>query len=413
MRIGFIGLGKLGLPCALAIEQKGHDVLGYDIDPSRMQKESINYREQGPDGEPSIAPLLQKSSLRFGTLREVVKHSEIIFIAVQTPHEEQYEGITRLPEERVDFNYDYLVESVREVSEAVAELNEDRVVVVISTVLPGTIKERILPIINPHVKLCYNPFFIAMGTTMRDFLNPEFVLFGVIDENAAHIAEQFYRTLHKAPFYPTTLENAELIKVSYNAFIGLKIVYANLLMEICHKMGATMDVDAVTNALRLATDRLISPKYLSAGMGDGGGCHPRDNIALSWLSRKLNLSYDFFDSLMRARERQTEWLAELMLEHELPKVILGKAFKPETNITTGSPAILLKNTLIERGVEVTMYDPYIDGPLPSFEASVFLIGTKHPQFQDFLFPKGSVVIDPWRYVPQQQGIRVIKVGAPD
>ena len=100
----------------------------------------------------------------------------------------------------------------------------------------------------------------------------------------------------------------------------MKIVYANVMMEICHKLAGTMNVDAVTDAMKLATNRLVSPKYLSAGMGDGGGCHPRDNIAMSWLARKLDLSYDFFDSLMSAREKQTEWLGELMLKYKkLPK----------------------------------------------------------------------------------------------
>lgn len=412
MKVGFIGLGKLGLPCAVAIAGKGHDVMGYDVDPKRMQKEHVPYRETGSDGVSPFHPVLKKSSVRFGSLHEVVKHAEdIIFVAIQTPHEEKFEGVCRLPDERIDFNYDYLVEGISKLSDAIAEIGEDRTVVIISTVLPGTINKRILPMVNKHVKLCYNPFFIAMGTTMRDFLNPEFVLFGVIDDKAAIVAEKFYASIHNQPFYRTTPENAELIKVSYNTFIGMKIVYANLLMEICHKIGGTMDVDAVTDALKIATDRLISPKYMTAGMGDGGGCHPRDNIALSWLSRELDLSYDFFESLMLAREKQTEWLAKLMLEHKrLPKVILGKAFKPETNIIVGSPAILLKNILEEMGTEVISYDPHVDTKKPAFKKSVFLIGTRHPEFADFKFPKGSVVIDPWRYMPDQRGVTVIRVG---
>lgn len=412
MKIGFVGLGKLGLPCAVAIDKKGHDVMGFDLDPSRMQKDSINYRETAADGKSPFEPLLKKSRLKFGTLDEIVKHSEIIFVAIQTPHEEKYEGTTRIPVDRVDFNYNHLVSGIGAVAQAIEKLGKDRVVVIISTVLPGTIKREIFPLLNKHVKLCYNPFFIAMGTTMRDFLNPEFVLFGVVDAKAAKLAEKFYRSLHKRPFYQTTVENAELIKVAYNTFIGMKIVFVNTLMEICHKIGGTMDVDAVTDAIKMANERLISPKYLTAGMGDGGGCHPRDNIAMSWLAQKLDLSYDFFDSLMTAREEQTEWLAELMLEHDLPKVILGKAFKPGTNIVTGSPSILLKNLLEEKGEKVSMYDPYVDGKQPHWEKSVFFIGTMHPQFTKIKFPSGSVVIDPWRFIPKKKNISVIYVGAP-
>lgn len=414
MRVGFIGLGKLGMPCALAVSLKGHEVMGHDIDPSRMQKETINYREQGPNGEPTILPLLQGSALRFGSLAEVVRHSEILFVAVQTPHDKLYEGVTRIPDKREDFNYEHLVDALGKVSREVEKIGEKRVVIIISTVLPGTIRSRILPVTSALVELCYNPFFIAMGTTMKDFLNPEFVLFGVVSDHAAKKAQEFYSTLHQRPFYRTTLDNAEAIKVFYNTFIGMKIAFANTVMEICHRLGGEMNVDAVMGGLKLATSRLISDKYLTGGMGDGGGCHPRDNIALSWLSEKLGNSFNFFDFIMKAREEQTEWLVELMEEHGkgLPMVILGKAFKPETNITVGSPAILAEALLRERGHLVSMWDPHVDGPQPDFPASTFLIGTKHPEFSAFPFPEGSVVIDPHRYITPRSGVMVVPVGAP-
>ena len=262
MKIGFLGLGKLGLPCALAADLKGHEVTGYDINPRVMQKEHVPYQEQGPNGEPSIEPILRASKLAFaGDLDELVARSELIFVPIQTPHEDRYEGATRLPENRKDFNYRWLVRGIRQLSEAIARRGEDRIVIVISTVLPGTLGKHIIPIINDHVKLCYNPFFIAMGTTMRDFLNPEFVLLGVRDEAAAVTVESFYKTMVAAPFYRTTILNAETIKVAYNTFITMKIVFANTFMEICHRIPGT-DVDAVTDALKLASERIISPRYM-------------------------------------------------------------------------------------------------------------------------------------------------------
>ncbi len=409
MNVGMIGLGKLGLPVALAMDLRGHRVMGYDANAAVMQKERCSYREQGPNGEPSVEPLLRKSGLLFGSLADVVRHAEIIFVAVQTPHAERYEGITALPHERVDFDYTFLMKAIANLSQEIARTKKEIVVVVISTVLPGTIRGKLVPLINRRMKLCYNPSFIAMGTAMHDFLHSEFVLFGVWDRGAAEKAEQFYRTIHDRPFYKTTIENAELIKVAYNTFIGLKIVYVNTLMEICHKTPGT-NVDAVTDALRLATDRLIRPRYLTAGMGDGGGCHPRDNIALSWLAKELSLSFDLFESVMIARERQAGWLTDLMCAYRLPKVILGKSFKPESTIQLGSPSLLCKHLLETKGHEVTMYDPYIDPVCPKFSPSVFLIGTKHQNFLRFRFPKGSVVIDPWRYIPQRDGIVVVHVG---
>ena len=419
-RVGLVGLGKLGVPVALAMSLRGHDVMGYDVDESKMQKARFPHRERGPNGEPSIEPLLQQSALRFGSLREVVDHAEIIFVAVQTPHDPLYEGVTRLPAERVDFDYTFLRQAIENLSAAIAAGGREKIIVVISTVLPGTIRREILPRISPLVKLCYNPFFIAMGTTIDDFVDPEFVLFGVRDEDAAQQAERFYRTLHEKPFYRTTIENAELIKVTYNTFISMKIAYANAIMEICHKVPGC-DVDDVTAGLSLATERLLSPKYMRGGMGDGGGCHPRDNIALSWLARELDLSYDWFENLMVCRERQTDWLVDLVEEHHRRRGyphrfvgIYGRAFKRGTNLTIGSPATLLANILKERGYDVGMYDPHIDqGACPFERAGVYFVATDHAEFAapEFVFPADSVIIDPWRYVPDRPGVEVVHVGA--
>ena len=232
------------------------------------------------------------------------------------------------------------------------------------------------------------------------------------------------------PFYDTTIENAELIKVVYNTFIGTKLAFVNTIMEMCHHLPNT-NVDDVMNALKMCDDRIISDKYLSGGMGDGGGCHPRDNIALSWLSDKLGLSFNWFDNIMKQREVQTDWLADLIEETSFkykgcadgyPILILGKSFKPETNITTGSPSILLKNLLEERGHKILMWDPYVDGPenskgwrgqtlgIINQEPMIYFIGTKHPEFTSYLYNQGSIIIDPWRYIPEQENCEVIRIG---
>jgi UDPglucose 6-dehydrogenase len=391
----------------MAIEQEGgYKVCGYDPDP-RVEETLLT--RQLPYKEHLAQDYLDETNITlYDSIKLVVQNSDIIFVPIQTPHLPLYEGDVRIPESRVDFDYSFLKTGIEEISKCILEEKKEKVVIIISTVLPGTVERELKPLLNQYVKLCYNPFFIAMGTCIPDFLNSEFILFGVDDSVAAGIAENFYKTITKSPFYKTTVKNAELVKVAYNTFIGMKIVFANVLMEICHKTGA--DVDAVTNALKLANRRIISGNYFSGGMGDGGGCHPRDNIALSWLAKKLNLSYDWFEGVMVARENQTEWLATLMEQYDLPKVILGKAFKPETNLTLGSPSVLLKNILVEKGYTVTIFDPFVDGVVPKFEKSVFLVGTKHECFKDYEFPVGSVVIDPWRYIPDKAGITIIRVG---
>jgi len=415
MNIGFVGLGKLGLPCALAIEGKGHTIYGTDTNQDVIKNivfKQIPYKEEGAQ-----KALTNAEHLYLSELPAIVEKSDIIFVPIQTPHQPEYEGCVRIPDDRIDFDYTWLKAGVKELSDEIGKQGVDKIVVIISTVLPGTIEREIKPLLSDHVKLCYNPFFIAMGTCMQDFLHPEFILMGVDDEYAAQKTTEFYATITDAPVQQMSIASAELAKVAYNTYIGQKIVFINAMMEICHKTGA--NVDDITRAIRSANKRIISPAYLEGGMGDGGGCHPRDNIALSWLARKLNLSYDLFESVMECREKQTEWIASMAFDEasarELPIVILGKSFKPESNIETGSPAHLLRNIITEIDPnQPKMWDPHIDGLELSreimFTPAVFVIATKHKYFGSLGFPTGSVVIDPWRYIQDQDGVDVIRLG---
>jgi len=277
MNIGIVGLGKLGFPVALAIESKGHAIRGWDASPD--VQESVRGR-RFPHPEDGLDELLERSQLELAPVGELVESAEIVFVAVQTPHEQSLEGSSRLPDYRRDFDYSFLVDAVGSVAQAAAAQKKHLTLAVISTVLPGTMEREIKPLLSDNVELAYNPFFTAMGSTARDFLEPEFVLIGA-DQPASGDAPlpRLYRSLHDRPLFETDIKTAELIKVAYNTFIGQKIVFANAMMEICHKVGA--DVDDLSAALGLAGDRIISPRYLSGGMGDGGPCHPRDNIALS------------------------------------------------------------------------------------------------------------------------------------
>jgi UDPglucose 6-dehydrogenase len=434
--IGFVGLGKLGLPVALAVESKGHKVVGYDINPlvkSYVSDRKIPYKEEGAQ------PLLDKTNLNVTTLTEVVDQSDIIFVPIQTPHDPAYEGVTRIPDKRVDFDYTWLKTGLLQLDTECERQNVTKTVVIISTVLPGTL-EPIIAGMSEHCRVCYNPFFIAMGTTIRDFTNPEFVLLGQSNPVAELELKMFYSTIHDRPVHSVGIPEAELTKVAYNTFISTKLSFVNTLMEICHKTG--INVDDVTDGLKLANQRLISPAYLTAGMADGGGCHPRDNIAMSYLAGKLRLSYDFFDAIMTQRENSTEWLADGVIAksnyHEnhsamkrllgepdetLPIHILGKAFKAETNLTVGSPAVLLKNLIEDRtDIKVVHWDPHVDiqehtGRLkvPDWKIGVYFIGTKHEVFKNFKFPKGSIVFDPWRYLvhlKDEDGIEYIPIGGP-
>ena len=427
MKIGFMGLGKLGLPCALAAEAHGgHEVVGYDPDPKVkriLATKILPYKEVGAE------ELLEDSKIEIVSVEAMVESCDIIFVPIQTPHAPEYEGITRIPNERVNFDYSFLQNGLDQISAAVHVTGRKGLIVsIISTVLPTTFDNHLRGFIHEDIRIAYNPHFIAMGTTIPDYLAPEFVLLGVDDEEAAETVEAYYRTLHQAPVHRCTIKSAELVKVAYNTFISMKISFVNVLMEICHHTGA--DVDQVTDGLKKADQRLLSPRYLTAGMGDGGGCHPRDNIALSWLSEHLGLSFDLFEAIMMQREAGTDFLADL-IEDELivrkesptesrkfcpttPVIICGAAFKPETNLVTGSPSILLGNILEERSIPVSYWDPHVKAfrePISDGKPRVYFIGTKHPEFVELQVPPHSVVIDPHRMVTvDDPTVQVIRIG---
>ena len=417
MKVGFVGLGKLGLPVALAVESKGHKVFGYDIKKeiyNQIKNRKIDYKEKHAND------LLKKTNIEIVSLEKLVNLSDIIFVPIQTPHNKKYEGINDIPKTRRDFNYNYLVKGIKMISKELKKIKKKKLIIIISTVLPGTIRRKILPVTNKYTRIGYNPFFIAMGTTIDDFLYPEIILFGSDDKFVIEKAKNFYRTLTNSSFFETTIENAELIKVVYNTFISTKIAFINSITELCHRLPNT-NIDEVTRALSLSTKRIISNSYLRGGMGDGGGCHPRDNIAMSYLAKKHNVSFNIFEAIMLQRQKYNHWLADLCLKFSKnrPLLILGKSFKPETNILTGSPSIYLFNTLKKRKKEIFIWDPEVDGI--DFEIFVksnllnnkkicYFIGTQHKAFLNIRFNKGSCVLDPFRYIKKRDGVKIVEIG---
>lgn len=427
-RIGWAGCGKLGLPTAVAIAtNRGdwlpqHRVMCYDADPKKMRKRQYEHKEAGY-GTKSFQQLFDEANLEFAPLDKIVRECKTIFIAVQTPHEPKFDGTYLLPakndEPLADFDYRWLENSVRQVVAEVNKLDSDfedcnRTLAIISTVLPGTIRRQILPLLSKRIQIVYNPFFAAMGTCIQNFLEPEFVLLGSEDPKKWNPLVEFYaKFLPNAAVKHVSIESAELTKMAYNSMISAKICLANTWGEIAHKTPGC-DVDEVSDALSCATNRLWSPRYSRAGLGDGGPCHARDLVALSWLGQEKTLSFNLFAALAVCREEQTKWLADVVEEvsehHQLPVVILGTAFKPETNLVDGSCAILLQRILKERGVEAICHDPRIDMVRFFDNPSLFFIGCKHQEFASWKFRAGDVVIDPHRFIPDQEGVKVIRLG---
>ncbi len=418
MKVGIVGLGKLGFPVAVAMALRGHEVRGYDIDPDRMKHEVGPWREAGPDGVDPIDAVVEETrgKIRFCDMRELVRESDLVFFAVQTPSDPRWDGARPIDGIGADFSYAWLEQSVKTAAECV---DGPATFVVISTVLPGTMRNRIAPLVPDGVSLLYNPYFIAMGTVIRDFLHPEFQLVGYGDElppATLDLRSLYSTTSPSAPVIYGSWETIETAKMAYNTFIGLKIIFANNVMEMCDKIPHA-DCDAVSRILESATDRLISPKYLRGGMGDGGACHPRDQAALSWLAGNLGVPNVFRD-VIRVREEQAFALVVRMLSASertgLPMAILGTAFKAGTNIEFGSCALLCWELLGGQDKWAKRWDPYMgrndegvfDGP------HVYLIGCNHAEVIEKAqeLPVGSVVIDPWRQVGECRGVEVHRIG---
>jgi len=398
-KVAMIGVGKLGEPCAEAMSEY-HDVVGYDVLP-RSPKFPIK-----------------------DTIEEAVKDRDIIFIAAPTPHHVQYDG--RYPTAHLD-NKDFDYTIVKEIlSEVNKHVNQKQLVILISTVLPGTVRRELRPLIT-NARFVYNPYLIAMGTVKWDFLNPEMIMIGTEDGSQTGDAKElvdFYKTMmQNNPRYEIgTWDECECIKVFYNTFISAKLSLVNMIQDVAEKQG-NINVDVVTNALAKSDQRIMGPKYMTAGMGDGGACHPRDNIALRYMADNLGLGYDLFDAVMKAREIQAENLAKKLVSYNNPVIIVGKAYKPNVKYIDGSYSILVGHYVEQLGQKLFYHDPLCgetapetDGPYTYLMAHdpdvAFLMSKKPTEGEDITisFQPGSVIIDPWRKMKHIKDCTVVAYG---
>ena len=274
-------------------------------------------------------------------------------------------------------------------------LPQKQLVILISTVLPGTTRRELRRCIK-DARFIYNPYLIAMGSVAWDMVNPEMVIIGTEDGSEtsdAKILKEFYETIITpgTRYEIGTWDDAEAIKIFYNTFISTKISIVNMIQDVA-ELNGNMNTDVVTGALERSTQRIMGPSYMKAGMGDGGSCHPRDNIALRYMAQELGLTYDLFDAIMYSREQQARNIArrlvELSDEHNLPIVIMGKSYKPGVDYTDGSYSVLIGDYLVNEFKKDVQYDTQI-------RPSIYLLG--HREINNgTIFPNGSVVLDPWR-----------------
>jgi UDPglucose 6-dehydrogenase len=405
-KIGFIGLGKLGLDCAEVFAEH-HEVRGSDIYPRTS------------------------NTVKVCDIQETVQESEWIFIAVPTPHAEGYDGsVPSSHMEPRDFGHEAVIDAITKINHYATSSKK---VVLISTVLPGTTRHYFVPKLAGQHEFLYNPYLIAMGSVKWDMVNPEMIMIGTEDGAWNGLAQQlvdiYKPIMQNTPRYEIgTWDECEAIKIFYNTFISAKVGLANMIQDFAMRIG-NINVDVVTNALTRSTMRIMGPKYMTAGMGDAGACHPRDNIALRWLAQEYDIGYDMFDTIMRAREIQAKNLADFLVVqaqgHNLPIVIHGKAYKPNVPYCIGSYSTLIGHYVKQAGHQVYYVDPLADDTIDvvaDFNCPAVILmahnrqvtygytGAQSTDPEYFKFQPGSVVVDPWRTLPDRPDIHIIHYG---
>jgi len=355
--ISVVGIGKLGFPIVACLASKGYGVIGVDVDSKIV--ESVNQRKP-LIYEPNLVELLEKQGDLSATsdYRYAVENSYITFIVVPTPSQE--DG---------SFSTKYVESAIKQIAIGLKDKNSFHIVVITSTVLPGATEDVIKPLLERvsgkkcgvDFGLCYSPEFIALGSVIRDFLNPDVILIGESDTRSGESLSEVYHTVcdNNPPIVRTTIRNAELAKISLNAYVTMKISFANTISELCEQIPGG-DSESVSRLLGL--DSRIGSKYLSGALAYGGCCFPRDNRAFSSVARMLGCEARLSEATDEENDHQNDRIVELVKQRlggikgkEI--AILGLSFKPNTDVIEESASIKIAESLLREGAKLSVYDP--------------------------------------------------------
>ncbi len=361
-KISVIGAGYVGLCTAVGFASKGFNVVCSDIDADKvtMIKKGIP-----PFHEPGLPEMLNQS-IKNGTLKCLVNQtkaavleSDITYIAVGTPSK---------PDGSIDLRY--IESSAKDIGQALKQKNTYHVIIVKSTVVPGTTQNVVKLILEKESQkkatldfgLCMNPEFLRQGSAFEDTIHADRLVIGSLDQKSGDIVENLYSDFYdqKSPqTIRTTLSTAELIKYSSNSLLATKISFINMIANICEKIPGA-DVEVVAKAMGL--DKRIGSLFLDAGIGYGGSCFPKDVKALIACSKSLGYNPEILDSVENINKNQPLRAIQLCEELIGPLkgkqiAILGLAFKPDTDDMREARVIPIINHLLEKGAKIKAYDP--------------------------------------------------------
>lgn len=403
---------------------------GIEVDPSKI--EAVN-QGRSPIYEPGLEDMIRSNKERLratANYLDAIAKSSVTFVVVPTPSDRH--GA---------FSLRFVTPAMEKIGRALSKKNSYHLVVLTSTVMPGSMDGAVKPILEKNSRkrcgegfgLCYSPEFIALGNVIKGLMNPDFVLVGESDAPAggklARIQQQI--CTNSPPVERMNFLSAELAKISLNSFVTMKMSFANTLAEICEKLPGA-DVDRVTSAI--GRDRRVGGAYLKGAIGYGGPCFPRDNIAFARLAESVGAQASLAKSTHEVNLGQVERILGLLKKAGVSRgdtvAVLGLSYKPDTNIIDESQSVMLAKRLSEDGMNVRVYDPaamqnahavldssvsYDDSAAESVKKSdACVVATPWPEFETInpRFLKGKVVLDCWRllYSKRTYAKRYLAIG---
>ncbi len=426
MRLSIFGLGYVGAVSAGCFAKDGHEVIG--VDPTPTKVELIN-EGKTPIIEPELDEIIG-TAVREGRLtatddvKEAIEGSDLSFICVGTPSQ-------------LNGNLD--LRHVRNVCEQIGAALWDKtdfhIVVVRSTMLPGSIRNVVIPGLEyrsgktagEEFGVCINPEFLREGSAVHDFYHPSRTLIGETDRRSGDMLAQLYEGVD-APLIRTDLETAEMVKYTDNVWHALKVSFANEIGNLCKQLG--IDGHRVMEIFCQDTKLNLSPYYLKPGFAFGGSCLPKDVRALTYKARSLDLNLPVLDAILLSNEQQIQRGIRMILDKGNKRVgILGFSFKEGTDDLRESPVVEVTERLIGKGCEIRIYDrnvklaslvganrDYILNRIPHISklmvdsvedvmsfAETVVIGTGAEEFRSVLtkLRPGQVIVDLVRIIDQQ------------
>ncbi len=418
MKLSIFGLGYVGCVSAACFASNGHEVIGVEVNPLKV--EIIN-GGRSPIVEPGIEELIS-AAVKQGRFRattdanEAVAESDVSLVCIGTPG--NHNG---------SLDLSYIKRACQQIGEALASKSRYHVVAMRSTMLPGTIEQAVIPTLEVFsgkragrdFGVAVNPEFLREGTSIYDFAHPPFTLIGTDDEEASVLLKRLYACID-APLVNVGIKEAEMVKYACNSFHALKVAFANEIGNVSKALG--VDSHVVMDVFCKDTKLNLSPYYLKPGFAFGGSCLPKDLRAITYKAKELDVEVPLLNSILLSNRQQVERAVDTVLRTGRKNVgVLGLSFKAGTDDLRESPMVALIETLIGKGLKLTIYDrdvelarlfgankQYIEREIPHIsslmnsdldqvieQAEVVIIGKKEDEFRVLSdkLNNGRVIVD--------------------